>query len=199
MSLRHVFAVMMCVPLLAPQVCTGHDKTSVPRTVQDEPSPYFTSMTWPVPYAVLPEGRLVITGNLQCPAGYFEEMPMSVTMYPADFIEPPLAIPLFPPPSQENLESALEANPKVQQWISEMRSQLFRRVTEGPFVEDVESWRDLPEGLQSQALFSELFDEYNYVNFEIGDFRIDFDQTARLTPGDVILMVSGIDALGASA
>jgi len=195
MRLNHLFAGMLCFFLLSVQSCTGHAKNNISRGGQSEPCPHFTSVSWPAPYSILPEGRLVITGNLQCPAGYFEEMPIDVSMYPVAFIEPPLALSLNPPPSHQALQAALEANPKVQELILIARTDLLRRVTEGPF-NDKESLDDYTKGLASHAIFSEAFDEYNYVNFQTGDFRIDFDQTARLTPGDTLLMVEGIDALG---
>ncbi len=153
-------------------------------------------MTWPLPFAELPEGSLVITGNLQCPAGYFEEMPISVTMYPTDFIDPPVEITLNPETAYEDLMNGLLANPTVQGWIAKSQADLFRRVTEGPFVEEVENWRELPKGLQSRAFFTEEFDEFNYVDFQTGEFRLDFDQTARLLPGDTLVMVEGVDSMG---
>jgi len=181
--------------------CGGGDRSMTSRTGQDEipipPLPYFTSVNWPAPYTELPEGRLVITGNLQCPAGFFEEQPIGVEMWAVALIDPPLPEVTDPPPvTQEELQGLLEANPTVQQWMEEARSGSFRRITDGPYVR-AEHWTDLTKGYQSWGLFSEGFDDYNYFDYGTGDFMIDFDNTKRLLPaGDVLIFVKGQDQTG---
>lgn len=176
------------------------DRSMTSRTGQDEivipPLPYFTSVNWPAPYTELPEGRLVITGNLECPAGFFEDLPVGIDMWAVKLIDSPIAAVTNPPITQEELQGLLEANPTVQQWIEESRSDSFRRITEGPFVK-YPHWADKTKGYQSWGLFSEGFDDYNYFDYGTGDFMIDFDNTKRLMPaGDVLIFVEGQDQTG---
>jgi len=194
---RRTFLATVIVAVLATSFgCSGQNRNSVSRAAQDAPLPYFNAVIWPPPNTVLTEGRLVITGNLQCPAGYFEEMPMSVYMYPVSFINPPLpAVANSHQVTQQQLQQILAANGSIQGLINETRAVLLRRVTEGPFV-GAEKWQDFTQGLQSRGIFSHDFDQHNYVDFQTGNFRIDFSETARLTPGDTLLMVEGVDQDG---
>ncbi len=195
---RYIHIAILLTVITCLSGCGDKDKSAFSKTAQDEmiPPPYFTEVNWPEPYSELEEGSLVITGNLQCPAGVFEEMPIAIEMYPVALIDPPLPEFTNPPPTQEELQAILQANQTVQQWMGEARSGSFRRITEGPFI-DVEHWSDFTKGNQSYALFSDNFDDDNYFDFETGDFKVDFDETKRLMPaGDVLVLVEGQDQTG---
>ncbi len=178
--------------------CGDSNGRGAVKTAQDEmiPPPYFTEINWPDPFTELQQGRLVITGNLQSPAGYFEEQPIAIEMYAVPLIDPPLPEFTNPPPTQQELQIVLLNNQTVQQWVAKARNDSFRRITEGPFV-GADHWSDFTKGAQSWALFSESFDDDNYLDFETGDFEIDFDQTKRLMPvGAVLIFLIGQDQTG---
>lgn len=187
---------MIIILLLVTVSCSSESGTSITRKSQDEihvlPPPVFNSIDWPAPYTELTdEGRLVITGNLQCPAGYFTDVTLALYIFPTGLIDPPLPVLINPPPTYIELEQILLANPKVQVWMSWLREWLFRTVTEGPYLPD-----EFLKGSHCYGISQFGFNEYNYVDFETGDFRIDLDEWARLSSGRKLLTLWGIDQAG---
>ncbi len=54
----------------------------------------------------------------------------------------------------------------------------------------------MTKGLQSYSLYSDYFNSYNYVDFNNGNFRIDFEEWAHLTGGQKLLIVFAVDKEG---
>ena len=80
----------------------------------------------------------------------------------------------------------------VQQWMAAAREEIFIRVTTGesPEIE----YEEAIKGMQAHCLYTPDFNEFQYFDFETGNFRIDFDKFARFNSGRLLLMVCGVDA-----
>ncbi len=193
--MRKVSSFFIVITLLLLSGSCSKEQNPVTKGIESvgkQPPPVFNSIDWPTPYTELTdEGRLVITGNLQCPAGYFTDVTLALYIFPTGLIDPPLPEFTGPPPTYIELEQILFANPKVQVWMSWLREWLFRTVTEGPYLPD-----EFLKGSHCYGIDQFGFNEYNYVNFETGDFRIDLDDWARLSSGRKLLTLWGIDSTG---
>jgi len=196
MRSKYILVVASLVILLLVSGCRDEGSKWGSRTSQDDPvvipPPFFNSLDWPEPYSELAEGSLVISGNLECQAGYFEETPVFLYVFPAALIDPPLPEAVIPP-TYEELQDILEANPKVSEWMSWGQDRISKHITEGPSMRDYD---DPVKVGQCYDLYEPYFNEFNYFDLEIGNFRIDFDKVARLRPGTQLLMLYGADQVG---
>ena len=78
--MRNAYLIsLICFFFVSTAIGCGTDgKMAHLRTGQLEDPPIFNSLNWPAPYSELPGGRLVISGNIQCDGGYYEEIPIFV-------------------------------------------------------------------------------------------------------------------------
>lgn len=196
MRSKYILFAASLVILLLVSACKDEGSKWGTRTSQDDPvvipPPFFNSLDWPEPYSELDGGSLVISGNLECQGGYFEETPVFLYVFPAALIYPLLPEP-YNPPTYEELQDILEANPTVSEWISWGKYRISKHINEGPSMRDYD---DPVKVGQSYDLYGPYFNEYNYFDLEIGNFRIDFDKVARLRPGTQLLMLYGADQVG---